>query len=280
MLRKTKDFFILHGKTLYKFIFDGFTYRASALTYTTLLALVPLLLVIVFVVSLFPEAQQIFLIGEQYILTNFVPAAAQTIKPYFETFITQSNDLPTISFLFLVITTLMLVYEIQETMNEIWGVPRRKYRVFTLLFQWLIFLLLPFFIGFSMLFASYLFFITWLAGAPDDYTKYVLAILPIIINTGLLSLLYIGVPNAKVSWKDGLLGGFIAALLFEGARAIFTYYVKQFPTYSLIYGAFATIPIFLIWLYIFWCIVLYGALFIYMLNQSKNKPIPNIKKQG
>lgn len=264
-------FLKLNWQTFSKFFWDGYTYRASAFAFTTLLAIVPLLLVTVFIISLFPEAQRIFILGEQYILTNLVPASAQAIKPYFEAFITQSNNLPAISFLFLVITTILLVHEIQETLNEIWGVPRRKYRILSLIFQWVIFLFIPFFIGWSMLLASYVFLITWLAGTPDTLTEIILGMIPIAINTAILTLLYVGVPNAHVNWKDGLLGGLIAALLFEMARVLFTYYIKQFPTYSLIYGAFATIPIFLIWLYIFWCIILYGALFIFTKQNAEKK---------
>ncbi|MBA3661846.1 MAG: YihY family inner membrane protein [Gammaproteobacteria bacterium] len=249
-----------------RFYNENYSYRASALAFTTLLAIVPLLLVIVFGMTVFPYFMNIILLGENYILQNFVPASAGTIEFYFHGFLTQATRLPAVSILFLFITTILLVHTIEETLNEIWRVPTRvkSKKMLALLFYWILFLLIPFIIGLSIFLTSYAFLLSWISiEDKTQLTLYFLSILPILINTMIFGLLYIIVPNARVKIINGLIGGMTAALLFEVARISFAFYVDQFPSYALIYGAFAVIPIFLVWLYIFWFIILFGAFVTY-----------------
>lgn len=96
----------------------------------------------------------------------------------------------------------------------------------------------------------------------------------------IFGVIYVIVPNVAVRWRDGLLGGFVAALLFEIARAAFALYVAEFPTYALIYGAFAVIPIFLVWLYIFWFILLYGAVYASEFARGVKKTSPAAINRG
>lgn len=263
-IKPFKDFVRINWFALVRFYNEDYTYRASAFAFTTLLALVPLLIVVFYIVALFPSAQTIISLGEKYIVDNFIPSAAQAIKPYFNSFIIQSLKLPAFSLAFLFLTTILLVHSIEEALNAILKAPRRKrgLKVLALTLHWIGFLLIPFILGWSIFLSSYLFLISWIVEGLAKYLHFLLRFIPVVLNTFIITILYVGVPNAKISWRDGLLAGFIVALLFELSRIGFALYIKAFPTYSLIYGAFAIIPIFLIWLYIFWCIILYGALII------------------
>ncbi len=254
-----------------RYIHDKFFYRASALAFTTLLALVPFLFVLVFFITIFPVTSTIASLGEEYILKNFVPESAQSVQSYFQNFITQAAHLPTLSIIFLFVTAIMLVGTIEDSLNDIWLAHKRIKRVYSFAIFLTTLLLMPVIIGLSVFLSTYLFTLQWISasGGIPGISRIFLDCIPIFINTMIFSLLYIIVPNVRVHFSDGLRGGFIAALLFEIARFTFALYIVKFPTYEFIYGAFAIIPIFLLWLYIFWLIILFGALLTNAYTQAR-----------
>lgn len=248
-----------------RFYAEGYSYRVSSLVYTTLLAIVPLMLVIVSATSIFPVFNKIISLSESYIIRTFVPTSANTLKYYFQGFITQASKLPASSIIFLFITAVMLVNTIVDTLNDIWRAPKKNLNFFSLLVYWLILLIIPVLIGLSALLTSS---IVSLSGKVSflptiKVNDNILLFLSIPINALLFALFYTFGPNTKVRWRDGLSGGLLAAVFFELARIGFIYYIEQFPSYALIYGAFAVIPIFLVWLYISWFIILFCGLVTY-----------------
>lgn len=256
-----------------RFMDEQFAYRVSALAFTTLLALVPFVFVIMFVMSFFPSFSDIATLGEKYILSNFMPSPASAIQDYFQDFIHQAGQLPFISIVFLFVTAIMMVNTIVETLNDIWRVHERKNRLYSLFIFSVMLLLMPLIIGLCLFLVTYLFTLRTITTAFStfDMTRHILDILPVLINTLIFSLLYILVPNTRVPWKYGLLGGFLAGIMFEAARYGFAFYIKRFPSYELIYGAFSTLPIFLLWLYLFWFIIIFGALFTQSCAQGSKK---------
>ncbi len=256
---RKRNIFVIAAK---RFFDEKISYRASALAFESLFSLVPFLLVILFFVEAFPFFEQFILIGKAYILQNFVPSSANVIEQYLRGFLLQATRLPIINIIFLLASVTILVYTIEETLNDIWNVSNRpKFNIAMLIF-WLVFLMLPLIIGVSLFMSTYFFSISWIKTALEwlDFTKIVFFLLPLFINTLLFFCIYKFMPNISVNWKHALFGGFLAAFLFDIARFIFAYYVTRFPSYALIYGTFAVFPIFLLWLYIFWVIVLYCAL--------------------
>lgn len=241
---------------------ERYTYHASALAFTTLLALVPLLSVIVSVASIFPVFTKIVDLARNYILTNFIPTSRITIEFYLQNFIQQATHLSTIGIIFLFIITGMLIVTVDQTFNEIWQTPKNKKRYSSWLLYWIILLFLPLLIGLSVFVSSYLFSISWFSGIAGalGIEPLLLGCLPFLINTLIFSIVYIIIPRYRVKWRDGFSGGFIAAILFEISKYGFAVYLRLFPSYELIYGTLATIPIFLLWVYIAWLIILYGAL--------------------
>jgi membrane protein len=258
-LRNWVAVFWMAGKRL---IQEQYTYRASALAFTTLIAIVPLVSVVLSVVTIFPMFTRLTTLAQNYIFTNFIPTSSQLVQEYLQNFIDQAAHLPTFGIVFLLFTAITLIIMVEHTLNTIWSAPKRKKKLTTMLIYWLILLLMPIILGLSVFISSFIFSLSWFSGTAKKLGVMIplLASLPLFINTLIFSALYIAVPNVKVRFSDGLLGGFAASFLFEAAKKGFAFYILHFPSYELIYGTLATIPIFLVWVYISWLIVLYGAL--------------------
>lgn len=253
--------------------YDGFTYRASALAFTTLLSIVPLVSVFIYLVSVFPAFNNIMQLARNYVVSNFIPTSSNAIVNHLQNFSNTASRMPTLSIVFLLVTAVMLVITIEHTLNDAWVVPQRKQKPLLFFIYWLTLVLTPLLIGASVFMSSYLFSLKWFTTVTNAVylqSKLVLA-LPFFLNAFMLSLLYIIAPNHKVKLMDGLVGGMTAALLFEIAKKAFAYYIKAFPSYQEIYGALAVVPIFLIWLYISWMIVLYGALLVHARYECRKK---------
>jgi len=164
----------------------------------------------------------------------------------------------------------MLMMTIDESLNRIFRVRRRRSLGLRLLTYWAVITLGPVLIGGSLSITSYV------AGVSFGYlqmpaaAEYPLAVLPFVLTCGALALLYIVVPHRHVYWRHGLVGALLAGLLFEIAKRGFAFYIGHFPTYEFIYGTFATILIFLVWIYVSWMVVLIGATLTAMLPGWRN----------
>jgi membrane protein len=255
-----------------RFYTDDYSYRASALTYTTLLALVPLVSVVIALVAHFPAVSQIFDIAQGYVLYDLVPTSGDAIQHYLKVFTDQAQHLPLVGILFLFLTATLLIYTVEETFRHIWQTESTRQKFSAWLLYWTVLLLTPLAIGLSVFLSTLLFSLSWFEQVAIIKTP-LMGGLSLFINTALFSILYIIVPNTKVSIRNGVTGGFLAAALFEIAKKVFAFYIHKFANYTLIYGALSTIPIFLVWVYISWLIVLYGALFTHAREQGKVQDI-------
>jgi membrane protein len=254
-----------------RFFYDQYTYRAAALTFTTLLSIVPLLSVIVFIVAKFPFFDKVNTVAENYILTNFIPTSGTIIRDNLNNFTMQASRLPMMGIFFLFVTAFALIMTIEHTFNDIWGVRWETRKMLSLIIYWVVIVLAPLLIGVSIFVSTYLFSLSWISDLNyfAFVKKPVLSCLPLLLNTFIFSLLYIVVPNFRVQVRDGIFGGFAAAVMFELAKLGFAFYIKQFPSYELIYGALGTIPVFFIWIYISWLIILFGALLTHTKYKSR-----------
>jgi membrane protein len=241
----------------------GYTYRASALAFTTLLAVVPLASVVVALAAHFPFFADLVTIAQRFVLNNFIPSTNVTIQTYLYNFTQQASHMTTSGIFFLFFSATLMIITVEDTIDEIWQATQRKKQFFAWVVYWVVLLVAPLAVGLSVFLSTLFFSLSWFSsGIVVELLKMpLLEALSLLMNTILFSVLYVIVPNAKVRWRDGLLGGFLAAVLFEIAKSTFTFYIHTFTSYELIYGALATIPIFLVWVYISWVIVLYGALF-------------------
>jgi membrane protein len=159
---------------------------------------------------------------------------------------------------------------IDESLNRIFRVRRRRSLGLRLLTYWAVITLGPLLVGGSLSITSYLVGVSFgYINLPRE-AQYPLGVLPFVLTCGALALLYIAVPYRQVAWRHGLLGALFAGALFEIAKRGFAFYISNFPTYAFIYGTFATILIFLLWLYVSWMVVLIGATLTAMLPGWRN----------
>ena len=232
---------------------------AASLTYTTLLALVPILTVTLVIVSAFPMFSDLSADFIRFINMMMVPSGVDVILEYINQFKSKASNLTAIGIIFLLISSLMLVQTIDQTFNRIWRVNTQRPWWMQLFVYWTLLTFAPLVLGVSislwglMLKSTRLdVYFPFLAGTLRVVTS-------ILFNTVLLWLLYRLVPNRFVPAKQALIGAAITALALELLRSGFAFYIGRFNSYELIYGAFAAIPLFLLWLHTLWLVVLSGA---------------------
>lgn len=246
---------------------DKAVINAAALTYTTLLALVPLMTVTFIVLAAFPVGEIAASRLQDFIFQNFVPAAGEVVQSYLSEFADKASKLTGTSFLFLIITSLLLMASIDRAFNDIWRVRRQRKIVNKFLVYWAVITVGPILMVLSVGVTSYLLSLPLISG-PDaliDASR-LLKLTPLVLSTLAFSLLYLLVPMRRVSIWHAIVGGVTAALLFELAKRGFGLYVAYVPTYQAIYGAIATVPIFLIWVFLTWLVTLFGAEVTYCLG--------------
>jgi membrane protein len=254
---------------LQRFLADRGANNAAALTYTTLFAVVPMMTVTFAMLSAVPAFQGT---GEQiqtFIFRNFVPSAGEMVQEYLRNFTAQARQLTWIGVVVLAVTAFLMLVTIEKAFNTIWRVRQPRRGASSFLLYWAILSLGPILLGAGFAVSTYIASLSLLSG-PDALigAKTLLSFAPLLFSVAAFTLLYATVPNARVPVKHALLGGVFTAVLFEVAKALFGLYVQRFPGYQLIYGAFATVPLFLLWIYLSWLIVLFGAELVCNLSSS------------
>lgn len=246
------------------FIQDDCTYIASALAFTSILAIVPLMSVGLVIFSSFPIAQNMAEPVQNFIFEHFVPTTSKVIQEYLLQFTSQVSKLSIWGIVFLIGTALLVMYTIERAMNKIWRVGASRHGVSAFLLYWAILSLTPVMLGLSLAASSYLFSMPLLMdhSVPSIFLHY----FPFILSLIGFLFLYVVVPNCPVKIKHAFWGSLFAAVLFEAAKQAFAYYLIRYNTYELLYGAFASIPIFFIWIYWVWLITLLGAEISYALS--------------
>jgi membrane protein len=234
--------------------------NAAALTYASLLSLVPLMAVSLAIFYAFPIAHEVQQDVQNFLFKNFVPASSEVLRENLQAFSDKASKLNGVSSVFLVIVTLMMMSNIDRALNTIWEVRRKRSALSKFLMYWSVLTLGPVLIGLSLVATSYLVSLPFLSdAAASGVGRRLLGLSPVLASLLAFSLMYAAVPNVRVRLAHALTGGLVAALLFEAAKRGFAYYVTSFPTYQAIYGAMAAIPIFLVWIYLSWLVVLLGA---------------------
>lgn len=235
---------------------------AGSLTFTTLISLVPLLTVMLAIFTAFPMFSSFQSALEQYFLKSLIPAnIAKPVLASLTQFAAKANRLGVVGLAVLGVTALALMLTIDRTLNAIWRVQRPRPMAQRVLVYWAALTLGPLLLGGSLTLTSYA-----ISAGQGLFTKMPgnLATLLGGADIVLLGLAMAGlfhyVPNTHVRWRHALLGGVFVSVGFAIAKSLLAWYVKQVPTYSTLYGAFATVPIFLVWIYLGWVIVLLGAI--------------------
>lgn len=234
--------------------------NAAALTYTTLFAVVPLMTVSYAMLAAVPSFQGVGQELQGWVFDNFVPATGAVVQDYLNDFSSQARKLTAVGIGVLAVTSIMMMKNIEAAFNRIWRVTEPRKGLSSFLLYWAILSLGPILIGLGLVLTSYIASLSFISTATEAVGRgRLLSLLPTLFSAAAFTLIYVAVPNCRVSFKSALMGGVVVALLFETAKRGFTAFVTQFPSYELIYGAFAAVPLFLLWIFISWVIILMGA---------------------
>lgn len=240
---------------------DRCTRVAGALSFTTLLALVPLTAVMFAIFSRFEIFESWMTMAQEFIYRNFVPAAGETVSGYLQKFAANAGKLTIWGMLFLFLTSLMLMATIERVFNDIWHVPHTRKRLHRFLSYGALLVLGPMLIGITLSSTSYLVSLPLFSrdATLGSLKIFLLAVAPMIFEWLAFWALYVVVPNYRVRLRHGLIGSLFATVTFEIAKRGFAFFVTHFANYKAIYGAVAALPVFLIWIYLSWTIILAGA---------------------
>lgn len=237
---------------------DNIKVPAGHLAYVTLLSIVPCLAVVFYILSAFPMFSELNKIIEDLIYNNFVPTAGSTVKEHMTGFIENTKQMSMMGVASLMVIALLLISTIDQTINRIWRCNMKRSIVQAFTMYWTILSLGPIIIGGSIAMSSYLFSIVHTDGFLSIGQR-ILSVMPFVFAWLGFSGVYGLVPHKKVPVSHALVGGFVAALLFNFGTDLFSLYITNFPSQQVIYGALAVIPIMFVWIYFSWLIVLIGA---------------------
>ncbi|WP_031523204.1 virulence factor BrkB family protein [Siccibacter colletis] len=237
---------------------DNMTTLAGNLAYVSLLSLVPFVAVIFALFAAFPMFSDVSMQLRHFVFANFIPATGDIIQRYIEQFVANSSKMTAVGACGLIVTALLLMYAIDSALNTIWRSQRTRPKVYSFAVYWMILTLGPLLAGASLAISSYLLSLRWATGF-NSMIDDVLRLFPLLLSWISFWLLYSVVPTVRVPNRDAVIGALVAALLFELGKKGFALYITMFPSYQLIYGVLAVIPILFLWVYWTWCIVLLGA---------------------
>ncbi len=240
---------------------DHLGLTASSLTFTTIISIVPLFTVALAVFSVFPMFAKMQMTLQLWLVDSLIPDnIARQVLSYLGQFASKASKMGWVGAVAFLVTALMLISTIDVKLNDIWRVRKMRSLTRRILVYWGLLTLGPLLMGMSLSLSSYALsssrgLVTVLPGSVN--------VLLNIVEFGLMSAsmaaMYRFVPNTPVRWSHALIGGAFVATGMEIAKRVLTWYLSQVPTYSAVYGAFATVPILLIWIYVAWVIVLLGA---------------------
>ena len=242
---------------------------AAALTYVTLFALVPLITVTYVAFSFFPSYQSLGLQVEEFLFSHFLPDTSVDIINYLKTFANQAKNLTWFGVIFLFFSVQMMLKNIEDNLNAIWGVKRRPRGLIKLITYWLILSIGPLVLGATLAMSTYVFSLHLFGGISDSKAiKTLLGVAPFLLTWLAFTLLFVGLPNSRVTLWHGIVGAGITTVFFHGLKAVFTWGVS-YSSYSLVYGAFAAIPLFLLWINLTWAVILGGAVLVFSIENYR-----------
>lgn len=236
--------------------------QAGSLTYTTLFAVVPMLTVFLVVISsikaLAPAREQV----QHFIYSNLLPRSGVAVEQYLNRFTESSSNLTVVGILILFVTAILMLSSIEDAFNHIWRVNKARGGIVGFMRYWTIISLGPILLGsafaLSSTVASMNFLNNNLAGYEINGSFWLWLISFALTWLG-FSLLYWTIPNRSVPLRSAFIAGMFSALLFEGLRQVFGLVMSNFTSYELVYGAFAAVPVFLLWIWLSWNVILLGV---------------------
>ena len=235
---------------------------AASLSYTSLLALVPLIAISLSILSAFPAFTDIENRLVDSALGFIAPYAGIDVQTYLDRFVANTSNLTALGIVWLAVTAIMLLSTIEAAFNAIWRVDSPRPLMMRLVAYWTALTLGPLLLGVGLSLSTALFAAENFSALGLDAVIPVgglVRLVPFVFAAVGLTVLYLALPHRRVEWRHALLGGLVAAFLFEGLKLLFGLYISRVGTFESVYGSLSALPVFLIWMYLGWAVVLFGA---------------------
>jgi membrane protein len=255
---------------------DQLLHVAAALSYTSLLSLVPLLAISFAAFAAFPVFSSSRDQIQAFILNHLLPEQGAALSQHLEQFLANTGSLTAIGIIGLALTAILLLNTIESTFNQLFRVSQKRPLIARFLMFWAVITLGPLLLGASLSLSTTLFAAShwleanWIAG----FNTWLVRCLPNLFIGAALVLFYVVIPNRPVPIRNALIGSIVATFLFSLLRKGFGFYVMSTGGYVTLYGAAAIVPLFLIWMYLTWAVVLLGAEMTAVLTTFKEKAQP------
>ncbi|MCH8113818.1 MAG: YihY family inner membrane protein, partial [Proteobacteria bacterium] len=262
--------------TAVRFHRDRCAQAAAALTFTSLLALVPLMAIVFASLAAFAVFGDVREELQAFIFESFVPHVGDVVSENLSRFAENAGRLTVVGSVVLGVTALMLLLTIQDSFNRIWRVAETRPPWVRWPAYWTLLSLGPLLLAASFSLSTYLFAAARSidVDALTGPLAWIAESAPMLLTTAALCPMYALMPNFPVQWRHAMVGGLAAAGCFEVLKRGFALYVANFPSYEIVYGAMAAFPLFLVWAYLSWVVVLLGAELTASLPEWRRRPVP------
>jgi membrane protein len=257
-----------------RFLDDRLFEAAGALSYTTVFALVPLSIVVFGVLSAFPVFDRWSDQLSDYIFSNFVPSSARAVETYLRLFSTNAGQLTTVGIVALVVSLLITLHSVEATFNRIWRVKVARPKFARFMVFWTVFTLGALVAATSLALSTQFFALALFETQPGQWLEHLmLRVAPMFIELMGFAAIYRVVPHRTIKWRHAIAGALLAVLLFEVVKWGVGAYLGSFATYGKVYGTLAFVPIFLIWIFLGWVSILFGASFASSMSAFRYQPL-------
>jgi membrane protein len=247
---------------------------ASALAYTTIISIVPLMILCIGILSVITPFHIYIKPISNFLFRHFVPSSAETIQHYLELYASQASHLSLTGLFFSIMGAVFLLFNIESAFNTVWCVKKRRHGFNALLLYWAILSLFPPAIASAFAISLFLLTLPYVSSLIGFFSKLfpLLILFPYFLTWCCFTFLYKTLPNSKVHLTHAAIGAGISALIFEILKVSFGFYVTHMTSFNDIYGTVSAVPIFFLWLYLSWLVVILGAVIAYVVS-SPNHPI-------
>jgi len=251
---------------------------AASLSYTSLIALVPLCAIMISVFSVFPVFESVKEPVKEFLINTLSPTEEKEFSQQFSELISSAGQLTAIGVISLAITSILMLSTIESSLNFIFKVTRQRRFTTKITLYWTVITLGPLLLGTAFSMRGYLY--TLQKFMPENLldNQTLLLLLPSFMTMLTLVLVYVLVPNKKVNILSAFVGAIIAVIIFSFLREGFAFVILKSATYKTLYGALATIPVFLIWMYLAWAVVIFGAVVTAALDEFRTLSDVQLKK--
>jgi membrane protein len=258
-------------RVVQRFIEDKCIQRASALGYASLLAIVPLVVLSFSIFTSFQAFDAVASNVRSTLLEYLLPTSQMAVEGYLDEVASKATALSVFGILGLLFTATALLNTMEEAFNYIWRISRARSWLSKFITFWSVLTLAPILIGASITITSYFVALPVIRDVAEgaSMVSQVPFLVPWLISSVAMTALYIVLPNTSVPYRYAIVGGLAAGALFELTKLAFAFYVTELANYEKLYGALGTLPLFLIWLYLTWVVVLIGAEIVFCLQHPE-----------